>query len=166
MLQYSGYSNLNASLPGCMLNVIPVSGTQKKILIVWSQLAALNLTNGSTIVDLNFVLLGGLPTLLFNNTSNGGGDCEYANASGNALNDIPTSTYYIDASIVNLGPAKADTIIGSTTMCLGQQGVPYSVAAIANATSYTWAYSGSGGTINNGTTNNVTVDLSTFYCST
>ncbi len=160
MLQYSGYSNLNASLPGCMLNVIPVSGTQKKILIVWSQLAALNLTNGSTIVDLNFVLLGGLPTLLFNNTSNGGGDCEYANASGNALNDIPTSTYYIDASIVNLGPAKADTIIGSTTMCLGQQGVPYSVAAIANATSYTWAYSGSGATINNGTTNNVTVDFS------
>jgi hypothetical protein len=159
MLQYTGFTNLNPTLPGCMLNVISVSGTQKKILVVWSQLAALNLADGSKIVDLNFVLLGGLPTLLFNNTSNSGGDCEYANASGNALNDIPTSTYYIDAAITNLGPAQADTITGLASICLGQQGVPYSVATIANATSYAWFYSGTGATINNGSTNNISVDF-------
>jgi hypothetical protein len=159
MLQYVGYNNLNPSLPGCMLNVIPVSGTQKKILVVWSQLAALSLPNGSTIVDLNFVLVGGLPTLSFNNTSNSGGDCEYANASGNSLNDIPTSTYYIDAAITNLGPAQAGPVTGAASMCLGQQGVVYSVTAIPNATSYAWAYSGSGATINNGSTNNITVDF-------
>jgi len=159
MLQYSGFSNLNVSLPGCMLNVIPVSGNQKKILIVWSQLAALSLPNGSKIVDLNFVLLGGLPTLLFNNTSNSGGDCEFANANGNALNDIPTPTYYIDAAIANLGPAQPDPITGSASMCLGQQGVAYSVASIANATSYAWAYSGIGATINSGNTHNITIDF-------
>jgi len=55
-------------------------------------------------------------------------------------------------------PENAGDISGNTTVCTGQTGVSYSVPEIANATSYTWAYSGTGATIT-GTTNSVTIDF-------
>lgn len=54
----------------------------------------------------------------------------------------------------------AGTISGTTTVCQGQNGVAYSVPAIANATSYTWTLP-SGATIASGAnTNSITVDFS------
>ena len=55
-------------------------------------------------------------------------------------------------------PGDAGQISGPNTVCQGQNSVAYSVPAIANATSYTWAYSGTGATIS-GTTNNVTINF-------
>ena len=55
-------------------------------------------------------------------------------------------------------PSAAGTITGTATVCQSQSGVAYSVPAITNATSYLWAYSGTGATIT-GTTNSVTVSF-------
>ncbi|MCX6235926.1 MAG: hypothetical protein NT175_14620, partial [Bacteroidetes bacterium] len=61
-------------------------------------------------------------------------------------------------------PGDAGTITGTATICQSQSGVAYSVPAITNATSYTWAYSGTGATIN-GTTNSITIDFSSSATS-
>ena len=48
----------------------------------------------------------------------------------------------------------------SATVCQGQAGVAYTIAAVAGATSYTWSYSGTGATFTNGTAVNPTVAFS------
>ncbi len=45
---------------------------------------------------------------------------------------------------VNPLPAAAGSITGSASVCQGQSGISFSVPAIANATSYSWTYSGTG----------------------
>ena len=60
------------------------------------------------------------------------------------------------AVTVNPLPSAAGTITGTATVCQGQTAVAYTVPVIANATSYVWAYSGTGATIT-GTTNAVTI---------
>ena len=68
-----------------------------------------------------------------------------------------TKTDYIT---VNPLPAAAGTITGTASVCQGQSGVAYSVPAISGATSYSWAYTGTGATIT-GTTNAVTIAFAT-----
>ena len=60
---------------------------------------------------------------------------------------------------INPLPGAAGTITGTTPVCQGQTGVAYSVAAIPNATSYVWTYTGAGATIN-GSGNSITIDFS------
>ncbi|MFZ4707403.1 MAG: cohesin domain-containing protein, partial [Bacteroidales bacterium] len=81
LINYSGYTNLNSAISSSFVNEVSISPTLKKIMIVWSDVTPLNLTNGSKLLDLNFTLLSGSPVLTFNNTENGGGNCEYANAT-------------------------------------------------------------------------------------
>ncbi|MBK7213571.1 MAG: T9SS type A sorting domain-containing protein [Bacteroidales bacterium] len=59
---------------------------------------------------------------------------------------------------VNALPAAAGSISGSSTVCQSQSSVSYSVGSIANASSYTWAYSGTGATIT-GSSNSVTISF-------
>ena len=68
-----------------------------------------------------------------------------------------TKTDYIT---VNPLPGAAGTITGTASVCQGQSGVAYSVPAISGATSYSWAYTGTGATIT-GTTNAVTIAFAT-----
>ncbi|NTW31650.1 MAG: hypothetical protein HGB12_03335, partial [Bacteroidetes bacterium] len=70
----------------------------------------------------------------------------------------PVSANY--AITVDPLPDAAGTITGPLSVCPGQSGLSYSVPAVANALSYTWAYSGAGATIN-GSTNPVTIDFTT-----
>jgi hypothetical protein len=56
-------------------------------------------------------------------------------------------------------PAAAGVITGVTPVCPGQNGVAFSVAAIAGATGYTWSYSGTGETIS-GSTAAITINFS------
>ena len=65
------------------------------------------------------------------------------------------------AVTVNPLPAAAGTISGTSTVCPGENGVIYTVPAIANATGYTWTLP-SGATIASGNnTNSISVDFST-----
>ena len=61
---------------------------------------------------------------------------------------------------VNILPAPAGNISGTSTVCQGQTGVAYSVLPIAGATTYTWTYSGTGFT-STGTGNSITGSFST-----
>ena len=56
-------------------------------------------------------------------------------------------------------PPTPAAITGPTGVCQGATGVPYSVSAISNATSYVWTYSGGDATIHNGASNSVTIDF-------
>jgi hypothetical protein len=56
-------------------------------------------------------------------------------------------------------PVAAGSIAGSASVCQGQNAVAYSTGEIALATGYSWSYSGTGATINNGTTNSITISF-------
>jgi len=138
LLNYNGYSNLNNSLTDCYINTIPVSPTLSKIMLVWSDVVPVNLTDLSVLINLDFTLLNGSPVISFNNSANGGAECEYANAFGNPLLDMPSTSFYTNATINNLGLAPAGAIIGESTVYQGQGNIVYSVPTIPNATSYIW----------------------------
>ena len=123
LMTYTGYSNVNQSLAGVFINQVPVSSTLDKILVVWSSVNPLTLANGSKLFDLNFTLISGSPALSFNNTAGGGSECEYADLNGNAMNDLPTESFYINAAITNLTVPAAGVITGMNIVCTAQTGV-------------------------------------------
>ncbi|MEI6695715.1 MAG: T9SS type A sorting domain-containing protein [Bacteroidota bacterium] len=143
-LRFIGYSNLNTALSGTLISADSAGLTVKKILISWTfSTNPVNLTNGSKILDLNFKILSGSPILQFNNTANGGSLCEYAYFDINlqdvlSFNDSPTSTYYINPTITNLGAGTPETISGSNPVYQNQSNISYTVPTITNATSYIW----------------------------
>jgi len=159
-LTFVNYSNLNPALAGAMVNDAGVSPTLRKILIVWTNIIPLTLGNGSKLMDLNFTLTGSTNTLSFNNTAGGGGECEYADEYGNAMNDLPTSSYYYDALITNLATGIAGTITGPNSLCAGTTGVTYTVPPIANATSYTWTLPVGATIVSGGNTASIVVNFS------
>ncbi|WP_291131078.1 PKD-like domain-containing protein [Flavobacterium sp. UBA7682] len=94
---------------------------------------------------------------------------------GNSITVSPilSTTYYVrynstcnttlctsETITVNPLPVAAGTITGTASVCQGQNGVTYSVPAIANATDYIWSLP-SGATIATGAnTNSIAVDFS------
>ena len=94
----------NPHFSGVMFNALPVPGVPGlyQVRIVYSGITPVTLANNDTIVWLTFNYLSGGTSLAFNNTSNGGGDCEYADELGNVLTDTPTATFYHDGSISQL----------------------------------------------------------------
>ena len=161
LMTYVSSANMNSQLNGAIVNNVAVSGTLNKILIVWSDPTPKTIANGQKLVDLNFNFISGSPTLSFNNTASGGSDCEFADANANALNDLPTATYYHDATVtMNPLPSAAGTITGTATVTQGQSGVSYSVPAIANATGYTWTLPTGASVVTGSNTNSIVVDYS------
>lgn len=61
--------------------------------------------------------------------------------------------------VINPSPGAAGTIIGTPAVCAGTSGVAYSIPPITAASSYIWAYSGTGVTIN-GSGTDITLDFS------
>jgi hypothetical protein len=160
LMTYTGYSNVNQSLTGVLINQVPVSSTLNKILVAWSSVIPLTLASGSKLFDLNFTLISGSPVLAFNNTAGGGGECEYADMNGIAMNDIPTELFYINAVITNLTVPAAGVITGMDTVCTAQTGIAYSIPPIAVATSYIWTVPPGATIIYGATTNAITVNYS------
>jgi hypothetical protein len=78
----------------------------------------------------------------------------YTNALG--CTAIAPTVYNVT---VNPKPATAGTITGTTPVCAGTQGVVYTVAAIANATSYTWTIPAGVTIVSGGSTNAITVNF-------
>ena len=76
------------------------------------------------------------------------------NACGNGGSNVKAIT-------VNPLPVAAGAISGTASVCQGTDNVGYSVGAITNATSYIWAYSGTGATFTNGTTSTPKISFAT-----
>jgi len=129
-MTFTGSSNVNSSLTGLFIHQVQVSSTLNKILIVWSSVNPVTLASGSKLFDLNFTLISGSPALSFNNTAGGGGECEYADLNGNAMNDLPTESFYINAAITNLTVPAAGVITGMDIVCTAQTGVALSITSI------------------------------------
>ncbi|HEU4608937.1 MAG TPA: hypothetical protein VFS31_12565, partial [Chitinophagaceae bacterium] len=75
----------------------------------------------------------------------------------NSCGDGVSSSFPI---MVNPLPGVAGNISGTATLCQGSTGIAYHIPAISNATSYTWTYTGTGITINNETSKDITIDFS------
>jgi hypothetical protein len=79
---------------------------------------------------------------------------------GRGLTTAGAISLHNNVVTVNSIPAAAGTITGTASVCAGGTGIVYSVPAINNATSYTWALP-AGATISAGNnTNSITVDFS------
>jgi hypothetical protein len=78
----------------------------------------------------------------------------YAEADNNGC----VSTRSAATATVYTKPAGAGTITGPAVLCAGANNVQYTVPTIANASSYTWTFNGTGATIN-GTSNPVTINF-------
>ncbi|MCX6282049.1 MAG: T9SS type A sorting domain-containing protein [Bacteroidetes bacterium] len=160
MMTYTSAANINPALTGCTVTATNISANLTKIVIAWTGTTAVSLANASKLADLKFTLISGAPSLTFNNTASGGAECQYLNSNNDVMNDLPSTTYYINYTASGLLPAAAGTINGAGTVCQGQNNVAYSVPSIAGATNYNWSYTGTGATIS-GTTNSVTINFAT-----
>lgn len=112
------------------------------------------LPDGSTIISITFNYTAGNTALAW---FDDGPSCEYADGSYNVLNDIPTSTYYINGSVCALVGAPG-AITGDDSVCPGEQGVVYSISQVPNATGYTWGVPPGAMLVSGQGTNSISVD--------
>jgi hypothetical protein len=145
----------NPALPTFLSGDFDLGNGYHRINMGWFG-ASNTLADGSTIMTLNFnYVSGNSPLTWFDD----GSSCEYADAVGNVLNDIPTESYYINGylcgAIGDLG-----TILGNNEVCQGQTGESYTVISLPNVNGYAWTLP-EGAVITNGqNTNSITVDFS------
>jgi hypothetical protein len=112
---------------------------------VWSLPSGATITSGNNTRSI---------TVSFSTSASSGNINVYGtNSCGNGT---ISSDYYIT---VNPLPEAAGSITGTSTINGTQSGIPYDISAVNYATSYVWNYTGSNVTINNSTTNNVTLDF-------
>ncbi|MHC1775294.1 MAG: T9SS type A sorting domain-containing protein [Lentimicrobium sp.] len=99
VIVYTGFSNVNPLLNGIIVNDLPVNPSLHKIMMLWSDVNPVTLPPNSKLLDLDFTYLSDTTELAWNNTANGGSDCEYADATGEPLTDMPTGQYYINGAV-------------------------------------------------------------------
>ncbi len=86
------------------------------------------------------------------------------NSTTNCLQYYTGTAWLSMACPCNTPPATPGTISGSTALCAGSSGNVYTIAAVANATSYTWTVpAGATITANTGTSITVTMGSSSGY---
>jgi hypothetical protein len=99
----------------------------------------------------NTTFPGGSSTLSATNTINFNAGATNGNISVSAKNTCGTSTARTLAVTVGSTPAQPGAFsTGPASVCQGQTSVSYTVPAVAGATSYEWAYSGSNTTFPGG----------------
>ncbi len=148
------------TLPGAAGNITgPATVCQGQNGVVYSVATIANATgyvwtvpSGATIVSGNNT---NSITVNFSNTATSGNFTVYGtNDCGNGTVSPPY------AVTVNPLPGAAGTITGPATVCQGQNGVVYSVAAIANATGYVWTVPSGATIVSGNNTNSITVNFS------
>ncbi|MEI7982246.1 MAG: T9SS type A sorting domain-containing protein, partial [Bacteroidota bacterium] len=131
VMTFSNGSNINPSLAGMILADNHVSPDLHKVVIAWTNSIPVTLADNSKLIDLVFTYISGTTTVAFNNTSNGGSDCEYADANGDPLVDIPASLFYINGEVrpgLNITGSfqynnNANTVLDSVWVILKQNGI-------------------------------------------
>ena len=166
-LQLPPYNSLNN--PGChcaINNNISLSGTIiaqqshkttliRKLVISWQSGTSVQLDTdnygNAHLFDIKFKYYGNSTSLSFDNLTNSGQNCEYADSLFNALNDNPTTTYYHNG-IVNQFPCscslKAYSVIANpSTICQGQSTTFYIYGgSLGSGANWNWYNSSCGGT--------------------
>ena len=135
---YDTFSNLNSQLTGIIINDIHVSDSLNKIMFVWSDINPKTVPDGQPLLSLVFHYTGGATSLTWNNASNNGSDCEYGDANGDPLNDLPSISFYHNGYVQGGAVGAAGNITGSNEVTRGDANVRYTVPPIQNATTYIW----------------------------
>jgi hypothetical protein len=141
----TGVASLPKGSAGFTYSIAPVIGAT---LYIWSVPAGVEITSGqgTTVITVDYSC-----TAVSGNIT-----VKASNACGNASSNASLAIT-INSSLAALG-----VITGTTSPLFGQNGTPYSVAAITGAINYTWSVPGDA-TISSGQgTNNIGVD---FPCS-
>ncbi|MEI7982265.1 MAG: dockerin type I domain-containing protein, partial [Bacteroidota bacterium] len=157
--------NINGSLAGMEFHDNHVSESVHKIMFTWVNFIPQYFYPENKLFDLHFTCLSGTSSILFNNTVNNGIECEYTDAAGNPLNDVPTASFYIDGQVSSYLVGPAGEITGKDSVCPGETGIGYTVTPVSFASGYVWTLP-PGATITAGNnTNSVLVDFSTAASS-
>jgi len=99
VMTYDSSANMNEWFSDIMVNDLHVSDTLHKVMISWAYIRPVSLPDDSKLVDLAFTFISGMTTVAFNNESNGGLDCDYTDANGNPMIDIPSAIYYNNGAV-------------------------------------------------------------------
>ncbi|MEI6456732.1 MAG: C1 family peptidase [bacterium] len=157
-LNYISFANANPQLTNISVTEENVSGTTNKLTIRWNGATPQTITSGGKLLDLNLYYAGGTTALNFNNSSNYGMDCEYADQNRSPLFDNPTATYYVNGQ-VTLDTTIQPTISGPVQLCYHTTTDSYSTEPDMN--SYTWTVSPGGSFVGPTDTNAVQVQWQT-----
>lgn len=98
VISYQNSFTKNAAFNSSFLVGIASSTGSKKMIVIQWYGSSVTLSNGATLCTLNFTYLNSSnysPLTWFDN----GPSCEYADASGNVLIDMPAATYYINGTV-------------------------------------------------------------------
>ncbi len=155
----------NSALAGMSITSTPISPTLAKIIVVWANISPVTLPANATLLTISMNNITGSTALTFNNTSGGGGDCEYADESGYAMIDDPTADFYFNGSISTGAIGATDPVTGSNSVCAGANGVAYSIPAVFNATAYAWSLPGGFTIVSGMNTHAITVNVSSSAVS-
>jgi hypothetical protein len=129
-----------------------VAATGTGLTYVWRK-GSTPLTDGGNISG------AGTATLTINPATAGDVASDY-NVVVSGTCGSPVTSSNASLSLLNPAPAQPAAFTASTaTVCVGTNGVAYTIDPVTNATSYNWSYSGTGATIN-GSGTSVTVNFS------
>jgi hypothetical protein len=116
--------------------------------------------NATTIAGASYTWSG--PNNYFSNIQNPGIPNVQLSHAGNyyvvATMGSCSSSTSVEVTILPV-PAKPGAITGTSALLPPQTNVAYSITPVAGATSYTWAYTGSGAIINGQGSNSITIDF-------
>jgi hypothetical protein len=143
---FCSYANINPSLAGLVTGPATlVSGTVYRLMVSWASVNKVTMADGSKMFDVLFTLVNGTDSLSFNNSSNGGSDCEFTDSTGIILPDEPTAGFYHNATI-NVYPVPVPTVSGPSSACVSSTGNMY--VTESGMSGYSWSVTG--GTITAG----------------
>lgn len=140
--QVTGDEEQCVSATGVIYSISPVASTTS---YRWEVPSGVEITDGQGTISITVTIGPSAP-------STGTIRVYAVNACGEGLPRSKNLT-------VTQPPAPAGPITGSSAFTPGATGVPYSVDPVANATSYSWSYTGTGVTISGNGTNAVTLDF-------
>ena len=163
----SGVYSVTASLNGCVSKPVSTVAT------VTPSLGATSATY-NTPVCTNTTLTFSSTTIPGASYTWSGPNNFFSNIQNPSIPNIQAAqagTYYITATMgncssstsvnveINPVPAQPGMITGTASLLPPQTNVAYSIAGVSGTTSYTWAYSGNGATINGQGTNSITINF-------
>jgi hypothetical protein len=139
VMTFCSYASINPQLSGFTYGPPTlVSGTTYKLIVTSTNVTPLTLANGAKLFDVKFNLVSGNGSLSFNNSSNGGSDCEYANAAGVPLTDVPTANFYHNAT-VTVFPLPVPSVSGNASVCINNMETYFTETGM---TGYNWTING------------------------
>jgi uncharacterized protein (TIGR02145 family) len=133
VLNYQGYSNLNAELSG---GLIFINAYENKVFINWASAYAKTIGDG-TLVQLDFSSAGGTATLEWDETTPGA--CEYGDINGGVL----LSSFSNSTVTVNTSPTITQN--PENISRLESESATFSIAAGGTSPNYHWQLSTDGG---------------------